>query len=142
MGEPCDTQGRESLPPVLHRLNAFLPGTTTVFGIKAKQRRGPAQYATPQEPQLPSIGTAQQKKKRGRPAKTPKALGDIDTEGHARKNTDHAEARYKVYPTAASISEEIERGDGGTLDEVTAHKARTQLNGAATPKINRKKRQA
>ena len=31
----------------------------------------------------------------------------MDTEGHASKNTDHAEARYKVYP----ISEKIERGD-------------------------------
>ena len=44
----------------------------------------------------------------------------MDTEDHASKNTDHAEARYKVYPTAASISEEIERGDGKTHDEVTA----------------------
>ena len=44
----------------------------------------------------------------------------MDTEGHASKNTDHGVATYKVYPTAASISEEIDRGDGGTHDEVTA----------------------
>ena len=50
-----------------HRSNAFLPKEQPQFSASrpSTQRRGPAQYATPQEPQLPSIGTAQQKKKRG-----------------------------------------------------------------------------
>ena len=97
-------------------------GTTTVLGIKAKHatlRPGPIRYTTRTATTQHRAGSA--KKNRERPAKTPKALGDMDTEGHASKNIDHAEARYKV-STAVSIREEIERGDGGTNDEVTARR--------------------
>ena len=46
----------------------------------------------------------------------------MGTDGHARKNTAQMGGTYKVYTTASSISEDIEQGDGGTHDEVTARR--------------------
>ena len=46
----------------------------------------------------------------------------MGTDGHASKNTAQMGGAYKLYPTASSISKNIEQGDGGSLEEVTARR--------------------
>jgi len=99
MGEPCDTQGRGSLPSALRDtpVERVPPkGTPTVLGIKTKHATS---NPTPRETIHYATTT----------------LGDMSTKGNGSETTGQGVATYKVYPTASSISE-----------EAAAHTVRTQ----------------